>query len=210
MALVFLLILWVELLVLHEYAHARMAYAGGDRTVAANGYLTLNPLRFMHPVLTIVIPLVALFVGGVPLPGGCVYVDTTRLRGRKWDSLVAAAGVAAQTAALPLVLAPFWLMHADPNSVFWTTYSLFVFLLIYTIILNLFPIPPLDGYGILAPYLPRSVRDIGDLVRPWGLFLVFFMVWNSPYLSMIAWRITEFLGVDGMLIARGWEDLRLL
>ena len=109
---------------------------------------------------------------------------------------------------LPLVMIPFYVMEVDPHSIFWVTYGLFVFLLVYVILLNLMPIPPLDGYGIIEPYLPRSWQEVGEMIRPMGLFLVIMIAWNSPYLAMGAYRISEWLGVDIRLVVRGWEAVR--
>ena len=62
-------------LCLHEYAHALVAYRAGDRGVADRGYLTLNPLKYTHPLLSIVLPVVVVMLGGIGLPGGAVWVD---------------------------------------------------------------------------------------------------------------------------------------
>jgi Zn-dependent protease len=59
---------WIVSLSLHEYGHALVAYRGGDRSVASRGYLTLNPLKYAHPILSIVLPLVFLLLGGIGLP----------------------------------------------------------------------------------------------------------------------------------------------
>src|SRR5260221_2808454 len=69
---VFLFVLcgWLLSLCLHEFMHAVAAYWGGDHTVAAKGYLRLDPLRYGHPLLTFILPVVFLFLGGIPLPGG--------------------------------------------------------------------------------------------------------------------------------------------
>src|SRR5207244_672355 len=64
----------------------------GDRSVADKGYLTLNPLRYTDAMLSIVLPLVFLVLGGIGLPGGAVWIDRSRIRGRLRHSLVSAAG----------------------------------------------------------------------------------------------------------------------
>src|SRR6195952_859393 len=85
---------WVITLCLHEFAHAVTALAGGDTSVRARGYLTLNPFRYVNAAYSIVIPLVVLAVGGIPLPGGAVLIESHRLRSRLWSSLVSLAGPA--------------------------------------------------------------------------------------------------------------------
>ncbi len=83
---------WVITLCLHEFAHAAVAYAGGDISVRARGYLTLNPLRYTDVAYSVIIPILLLAVGGIPLPGGAVLVEPGRLRRRWYASVVSAAG----------------------------------------------------------------------------------------------------------------------
>jgi len=83
---------WVITLCLHEFAHAVTALAGGDTSVRARGYLTLNPFRYVNAAYSIVIPVVVLAIGGIPLPGGSVLIESHRLRSRVWSSLVSVAG----------------------------------------------------------------------------------------------------------------------
>ena len=88
---------WVITLCLHEFAHALVAYVGGDSSVRARGYLTLNPARYTDLATSVVMPIILLAIGGIPLPGGAVLVEPGRLRFRWWASLVSAAGPAADT-----------------------------------------------------------------------------------------------------------------
>ncbi|MGH3655515.1 MAG: site-2 protease family protein, partial [Micromonosporaceae bacterium] len=83
---------WLVSLCLHEYAHAATAYHSGDHSVVEKGYLTLNPLKYSHVLLSIVLPLVFVLLGGIGLPGGAVYINPHALRNRVRESLVSAAG----------------------------------------------------------------------------------------------------------------------
>ena len=91
---VFLLVIsgWVVSLCLHEFAHAYVAYRSGDHSVEAAGYLTLNPLRYAHPFLSIVLPILFIVQGGIGLPGGAVYLHPSAFRTRAQQSLAAAVG----------------------------------------------------------------------------------------------------------------------
>ncbi len=89
---VVVLIGWIFSLCLHEFSHALVAYLGGDTTVKDKGYLTFNPLKYTHPVYSLLIPLIFLVLGGIGLPGGAVYIETWRLRSRNWMSAVSLAG----------------------------------------------------------------------------------------------------------------------
>ena len=86
------LIGWIMSVVLHEFAHGIVAYWGGDYTIRERGGLTLNPLQYVDPVFSILLPIVFLCMGGIPLPGGSTYVRRDLLRGRGWNSAVSLAG----------------------------------------------------------------------------------------------------------------------
>src|SRR2546423_12465836 len=60
--------------------------------MAISGYLTFDPLRYTNILMSIVLPIVALLLGGFGLPGGAVYIDTAALRSKWWVSAVSAAG----------------------------------------------------------------------------------------------------------------------
>src|SRR3954470_12739906 len=85
---------WVLSVVLHEFAHGLVAYLGGDYTIRERGGLTLNPLQYVDPVMSLILPIVFLILGGVPLPGGVTYVRRDLLRSRTWSVLVSLAGPA--------------------------------------------------------------------------------------------------------------------
>ena len=89
---VFVLIGWIFSLCLHEFSHTLVAYLGGDTTVKDKGYLTFNPLKYTHPVYSLLLPLLFLVLGGIGLPGGAVYIETWRLRSRNSISAVSARG----------------------------------------------------------------------------------------------------------------------
>lgn len=155
---------WIVTLCLHEFAHAAVALAAGDRSVRSSGYLTLNPARYVDAAGSLIIPIVLLAIGGIPLPGGAVTVRPGRFRFRWWGSLVAAAGPATNLVAgvvIALVAAPF-------DSAMGAALSFLALLQFVAGLLNLLPLPGFDGYGILAPYLPRSLT--AALAR-WGLWV---------------------------------------
>jgi hypothetical protein len=89
---VFVLVGWVVSLCLHEWGHAITAWFGGDRSVAERGYLTLNPVRYLNPWMSIALPLAFLVLGGIGLPGGAVWVNKDALKTNLWRAAVSAAG----------------------------------------------------------------------------------------------------------------------
>nr|WP_231400024.1 site-2 protease family protein [Longispora fulva] len=180
---VFLLVIggWLVSLCLHEFAHALTAYRGGDHSVAARGYLTLNPLKYTHVLLSIVLPLLFVLLGGIGLPGGAVWIDRGAVRGRFRRSLISAMGPAVNIVFGLALAVPFW---SDPypqeHQEFWAGLAFLGFLQFTAGLLNLLPIPGLDGYGIIQEYLPNDWRSALDKAQPWGMLFVFALLWWPP------------------------------
>ncbi len=189
---------WIITLCLHEFAHAALALAGGDRSVRARGYLTLNPLRYTDAANSLLIPVLLLAIGGIPLPGGAVLVEPGRLRYRWWSSVVSAGGPATNLiagVALAWVAAPF-------ASGLGAALSFLALLQFVAGILNLLPVPGFDGYGIISPYLsPRFTRMIAPY-RTWLPLLAFAIIWFIPGVSRVL-----FDGGFALLDAAGGSQL---
>lgn len=204
----FVLAGWVLSLCLHEYAHARVAFAGGDRSVAEKGYLSFNPLRYAHPTYSILMPLVFLMMGGIGLPGGAVYIDERALRGRRWSSAVSAAGPAANL-VLTVVLAAALRVLPDSLEALRPALAFLVLIEVTSTIFNLLPVPPMDGFGILAPWLPPALvaraRGFG-VALVWILFFALAypplgrVFWDGVYTALAA------LGVSPGLARRGLHE----
>jgi Zn-dependent protease len=191
---------WIVSLCAHEFAHAVIADLGGDRSVRGNGYLSFNPLKYTHPLLSIIMPLLFMMLGGIGLPGGAVYVQTQRLRGPKWESAVSFAGPAASALmailfALPFVLRIFSLDRYTLNPLLWEALAVVVLLNCAAVVFNLLPVPPLDGFGILAPLLSRNVRAMIYSFSMFGFLMIFILFATNP--SIRAFFQTT---VDNMLL----------
>jgi Zn-dependent protease len=169
---------WIISLCAHEFAHALTADLGGDRSVRGNGYLSFNPLKYTHPVLSILLPLLFMMMGGLGLPGGAVYVQTQRLRAPKWESAVSFAGPAASALMAVLFALPFTVRQIDAfdlalPSLLWQALAVVVLLNCAAVVFNLLPVPPLDGFGIVAPLLSPTLRATVSSFSVFGLILVF-------------------------------------
>lgn len=180
------LICWIFSVCVHEFAHALVAYLGGDRSVVEKGYLHFNIFAFVHPVTSLLMPALFLFMGGLPLPGGAVYIDEHSLRSPVWRSLVSAAGPASNF-VLFLILAA--LVHPSTGILDPTRFNqpMWIMLLgamtvleLFSVLFNLIPIPPLDGYGIIEPYLRPDVRAKARSMGWIGLFVLFFAFYQFP------------------------------
>ncbi len=206
---------WIVSLCLHEYAHARTALHSGDITVGAKGYLTLNPLKYTHVLLSIVLPVVFVIMGGIGLPGGAVFIEHGRIRGRWRHSLVSAAGPLANVLFAAVVTAPFWLGALDGvPSGFRFALAFLALLEVSATILNFLPVPGLDGYGIIEPWLSHKVKRQVEPFAPFGLLFVFALLWvpsvNTVFFDAVD-AVLRVLGVGdldrycGQVLYRFWE-----
>ena len=203
---------WITSLCLHEFGHALVAYAGGDHGVAGKGYLTLNPLRYTNGLLSIVFPLIFLAMGGIGLPGGAVYINPGAIRNKNMRSLTSAAGPIATSICALVLLIPFITGIFDESQVdhlaFWAGLALLAFLQITALFFNLLPIPGLDGFGILAPFLPedfmKAVRGLGMITY----FIIFFLFFGGTPVSQAFWR-GIFLVASLVKLDMGLVDLGL-
>lgn len=164
---VFVIFGWLVSLCLHEFGHAYSAWRFGDRDVAARGYLTLNPLKYSHPLLSLGLPILFIALGGIGLPGGAVYVQTGWMTARQ-RTLVSLAGPAVNLVFAVVLLALTRLLYDPAHSVFWAGVAFLGFLQVTAFLLNMLPIPGLDGYGALEPHLsPQTQRAVAP-AKQWA------------------------------------------
>jgi len=205
-AFVFVTTAWVITLCLHEFGHAIVAYRNGDLSVAHRGYLTLDPLKYTHVVFSIVLPVLFLLLGGIGLPGGAVFIDRRALRTRWSHSAVSAAGPLVNL-AVAIVLAIAFALHGTNLTAFWAAIAFLLFLQITSAILNLLPVPGLDGYGIIEPYLPRTWAARAARVAPYAVLGLFALLWipavNRTFFTAI-YGLVALLGVPGELVGFGY------
>jgi Zn-dependent protease len=164
---------------LHEVAHGWMARYFGDRTAEMLGRLSLNPLRHIDPIGTVLVPGLLLAVGG-PLFGWAkpVPVATSVLRNpRRAMIVVALAGPAAN-----LLMALVWCVvlgaivrvNGDETLVRWiaSMAQAGIWVNVVLAVFNLLPIPPLDGGRVLTGLLPPHLSTRLERIEPVGLFIV--------------------------------------
>jgi Zn-dependent protease len=206
---------WGTSLCLHEFGHAYVAYRGGDLSVRDKGYLTLDIRRYTSPLFSIVLPLLLLAFGGVPLPGGAVWVNHNALRSKRIESLVSLAGPLSNL-VIGAVLTQIVRLIPLSNDLFTGASALsagvayLALLQILAFILNILPIPGLDGWGAIEPWLSREARQFGATVRPWAPLLVFFLLIGVPSVSNAFFTATDYVfgwvGGDPGLAAYGQQD----
>ncbi|WP_447004257.1 site-2 protease family protein [Saccharothrix isguenensis] len=196
---------WAVSLCLHEFGHAIVAYRGGDYAVKAKGYLTLDIRRYTDPVLSIVLPLVLLAFGGIPLPGGAVWINHHALRDKRVESMVSLAGPVSNL-ALGVLLAMSVILFTPPVGLA-AALSYLAAVQILAFVLNILPIPGLDGWGVIEPYMSYAARQFGAKVRPWAPFVLFAVLIGFPTIARLffetAYSAFELIGGNRYLAALG-------
>ncbi len=193
---VFALAGWILSVCMHEFGHALIADLGGDHSVRSNGYLSFNPLKYTHPFLSIVLPVLFVLMGGIGLPGGAVYIDRSRLRSARWESAVSFAGPCGSALVTLLFASPF-ILHLDSLDnirvapEIWSALSMLVLFNIAGVILNLLPIPPLDGFGIIAPWLTPALRTTMYSMGSFGILLVFVLLNFNDNVNAFFWQTVK-------------------
>lgn len=185
------LIGWVFSLCLHEFSHALVAYYGGDYTVKEKGYLTFNPLKYTHPVFSILLPLLFLMMGGIGLPGGAVFIETWRLRSKNWITAVSLAGPTANL-LVAIVLALILRFAPITAAGIWPGLAFLALLQVTAVLFNLIPLPPFDGYGAIRPHLAPDLRERMDAFGQISLMVVFAAFWLVPTIGDGFWSVVNF------------------
>ena len=207
---IFVIAGWLVSLSLHEFGHAYTAWRFGDHDVAVRGYLTLNPFKYSSPLLSIGLPLLFIALGGIGLPGGAVYVRTGFMTPRQ-RTIVSLAGPLANL-VLGVLLLALTRQFYDPNhGVFWSAVAFLGFLQLTALLLNILPIPGLDGYGALEPHLsPETQRAVAPAKQFGFLILLVLLLAPGPnrwFFSVVYWFF-DLSGVSGGLASIGAQLTR--
>lgn len=197
---------WAVSLTLHEFGHALVAYRGGDHSVAAKGYLTLDVRRYTDPVLSIVLPLLLLLIGGIPLPGGAVWINQWALRSRAVASAVSLAGPLTNLVLGAVLIVVAAVIDMPEGLEVGLAYLALVQVLAF--VLNILPVPGLDGYGAIEPYLSPKARELGAKARPWAPLALFVLIIGLPGVSALffdmAFFVYEVIGGDSLAAQVGY------
>jgi Zn-dependent protease len=197
-------------LCVHEFAHAYTAWRFGDRGVESRGYLTLNPLKYTHPLLSLGLPALFIALGGIGLPGGAVYVRTSWMTTRQ-KTLVSLAGPATNLMFAIVLLVITRLMWDPEHLVFWAAMAFQGFLQVTAFVLNILPVPGLDGYSALEPHLSPQTQRMLEPAKGWAFFVLLLLLFtpqvNRWFFGIVLWFF-DASGVPQGLIGWGMDLTR--
>jgi len=197
-------------IVLHEIAHGWAAYKLGDKTAYMLGRLSLNPIKHIDPIGTILIPIVLYmsvgFIAGYAKP---VPIDWRNFSNPKRDTaIVAIAGPAANLlmaiawAILAFIVSSFF-MGAELATQFLLNMAIVgIFVNILLMIINLIPIPPTDGGRIAVSLLPNKFSYFVSKIEPYGLYILLILMLTgilgkliSPIINAILYITYSIVGL---------------
>jgi Zn-dependent protease len=204
-------------IVLHEVSHGWVANAFGDPTAKRKRRLSLNPIRHVDPIGTVVLPLM-LAVAGAPIFGWAkpVPVVARRMRNpRLHMMLVALAGPGMNIALAVLAALAFAALRpvASPDSFLWlfilVNLANFVIINFFLAVFNLLPIPPFDGSHVVEGLLPRPLvprwRRLGRFGFPFLIFVLVLLPYLAPQVDVVGAVVDPpvrlLLGLLGLPIA---------
>ena len=175
---VFSIAILIMSVVVHEVAHGYGAYALGDPTAKYEGRLTLNPLRHLDPVGSLLIPALSYLFGGFiigwarPVP-----FNPYNLRNQRWGPAVVGAAGPLANVAVAIVFGVIVRFGAGIlPATFVEISALVAFINLILAVFNLVPIPPLDGSKVLFAFLPFRWRGVQEFLERYGLFVLFFFI----------------------------------
>ncbi len=177
---IFSLVILLFSVIIHELAHGSVAYSLGDPTAKYAGRLTLNPLKHLDPIGSIILPLL-LFIAHSPFLFGWakpVPVNPNNFRDKKYGEIkVSIAGPLSNIGlailfGLVLRFVPMQFM----NEGMVTALGITVYINIWLAIFNLIPIPPLDGSWILFNLLPRRFEYVKVFLQSYGILILFLLI----------------------------------
>lgn len=191
-----LLIVFVTLVIaitLHEAMHAFASHWLGDDTAERQGRISLNPLRHVDPVGTILMPLITLIVFRVPLLAAKpVPFNPNRVRFGEYGA--ALVGVAGPLTNVLLALVGAGILHligGALSSGVVQAMLIFVQINIGLFVFNMIPIPPLDGSRLLYAFAPESVQEFMAQLEQIGIFIVFGLILAVPAFSDILFNLNR-------------------
>jgi Zn-dependent protease len=195
LAFVILSVLLLYSVIFHELAHGWVAYKMGDPTAKLLGRLTLNPVKHLDPIGTLMLLIIGFgWAKPVPVNLGNIPAD----KRRKGIILVSAAGITANIIFAFVALLLLRLISPEPSGMAGQVLLLLAHINIILAAFNLIPIPPLDGSKILMGFAPESVNRVLIQIEPFGFFIVIGLLYSgvlNPVINFFQYIILRVISV---------------
>ncbi|MFA6095279.1 MAG: site-2 protease family protein [Candidatus Paceibacterota bacterium] len=200
---VFSLLVLLFSVVIHEVSHGYAALMQGDKTAEYAHRLTLNPLRHIDLVGTIILPAVSLMLPGSFLFGWAkpVPYNPYNLRNQRWGELWVALAGPLSNIVIAAIFGFFMRFYVVPSGLLMAPLGLMsatiVIVNVTLAVFNMMPIPPLDGSKVLSALIPRSLLPVRTYFERFGFVgvLIFvIIIWQFIY-PIIPWLFSAITGV---------------
>jgi len=194
---IFLIAILVFSVVIHEVSHGAIANYLGDPTAKYAGRLTLNPLKHLDPIGTIILPIFLILTTGrgigwaKPVP-----INPYNFRDQKYGSLKVAIAGPGSNLTIALIFGLFLRFSLALDFIPPAFYSIISFIVSINILLaifNLIPVPPLDGSHILFTFLPQGLENLKIILRQFGFFILIFLIFFFPPFSRFLFYIINLI-----------------
>ncbi len=194
MDIIFSIVILIFSVVIHEVSHGAVASHLGDQTARNAGRLTLNPLKHLDPIGTVILPLLLILTTGrgigwaKPVP-----INPYNFRDQKYGSLKVAIAGPGSNLLIALIfglILRFTLPLGFAFPAIYDAISFIVYINILLAIFNLMPIFPLDGSHILFTFLPRSMKGVEIFLSRSGFYILIFLIFFfQPFFRFIMYLV---------------------
>jgi len=197
--IIFALVILIFSIILHEVSHGYVADYLGDPTARIAGRLTLNPIKHIDPLGSIIMPIMTFMLGGFvfgwakPVP----YNPYNIKNRRQGEFLIAIAGPASNLLIAIIFGTILRFTFASAGDNFVTILSYIVLINITLAIFNLIPLPPLDGSKLVLPLLPNQygpLRQTLERIGPFFTLIAVFILWQFIF-PVVPWVFHLFTGI---------------
>jgi Zn-dependent protease len=193
---IFQIIILILSVVIHEVAHGYAALWMGDVTAKYAGRLTMNPIKHLDPVGSVLVPVILILTGSRFLLGWAkpVPYNPYNLRNKRWGELIVAIAGPISNILLATLIALIVRLIPGLSMAFVELAFLAILINLFLAFFNLIPIPPLDGSKILFNLFPQFALKYRGRIEMYGPFLLlFFVFFFSGFLAPLALYAARFL-----------------